>query len=195
MTWTDERGRPPGQGACESGSSQHTRAAIGSAAMKLFETQGYDRTTVADIAQHAGVSERTVFRHFPSKRSILLDFERSLDEAFRDAIRASPPPTLTLDAVEHVLLSWAGVLQRQRSAVMRHRLIIEASEELSTYALESLESHTAHIEAELARVFAETVDKRRTARVDMDHQRSSRGRIFRVDEADLQGVHAASHPA
>lgn len=131
---------------------QQTRAAIGSAAMKLFETQGYDRTTVADIAQLAGVSERTVFRHFPSKRSILLDFEHSLDEAFRDVIRASPPPTLTLDAVEHVLLSWAGVLQRQRSAVMRHRLIIEASEELSTYALESLESHTAHIEAELARV-------------------------------------------
>lgn len=137
---------------------EQTRVAIRSAAMDLFESQGFDRTTVDEIARRSGVSQRTVFRYFPSKRSILLDFERTLHSAFRDAIRAAPPPTLTLDAVEHVLLSWAEVLQKERSSVMQRRLIIEASDELSTYTLESLQAHSEHIESELARLWPRAAD-------------------------------------
>jgi AcrR family transcriptional regulator len=138
---------------------QQTRATIRSAAMELFEAQGFDKTTVDEIAQRSGVSQRTVFRYFPSKRSVLLDFERALNDAFRDAIRESPPSTLTLDAVEHVLLCWAELLQKERKSVMQRRLIIEASDELSTYILESLQAHSEHIETELTRLWPKAADR------------------------------------
>jgi len=137
---------------------QQTRATIRSAAMELFEAQGFDKTTVDEIAQRSGVSPRTVFRYFPSKRSVLLDFERALDDAFRDAIRASPPSDLTLDAVEHVLLSWAELLQKERESVLQRRRIIDASAELSTYMLESLQGHSEQIEAELTRLWPKASD-------------------------------------
>jgi AcrR family transcriptional regulator len=138
---------------------QETRESIRSTAMGLFEEQGIDQTTVDEIARRSGVSPRTVFRYFPSKRSLLLDFERTLDEAFREAIRAAPPATLTLDAVEHVLLRWAEVLQKERTSVLQRQRIIEASDELSTYTLESLQAHSEHIESELARLWPKASDR------------------------------------
>ncbi|MFC5835272.1 TetR/AcrR family transcriptional regulator [Nonomuraea insulae] len=51
---------------------QRTRQALVAEAMRLFEQQGYDRTTVAQIAAAADVSTRTFFLHFPAKEDVLL---------------------------------------------------------------------------------------------------------------------------
>jgi len=53
--------------------ADRTRAALVSAALELFEERGYDFTSAAAIAERAGFSEMTFFRHFPSKDSVLLD--------------------------------------------------------------------------------------------------------------------------
>ena len=60
-----------------------TRRRIIVAAVELFEQRGYDATTVDDIAAHAGVSVRSVHRHFASKAHIIIedrsdDFDRFL---------------------------------------------------------------------------------------------------------------------
>lgn len=128
---------------------EQTRATIRSVAMALYETQGFDQTTVDQIARQAGVSQRTVFRYFPSKRSVLTDFEEELDATFRAAMEGRPLPALTLGAVEHALLTWAEVLQAQEAAVMQRVRIIEASGELATYMLESMQAHAEQIRAEL----------------------------------------------
>lgn len=51
---------------------QRTREALVAAAVELFSKQGYDETTVAEIAEAADVSTRTFFLHFPAKEDVLL---------------------------------------------------------------------------------------------------------------------------
>src|SRR6266496_4209019 len=43
------------------------------AAVELFAERGFDQTTTGDIAERAGVTERTFFRHFTDKREVLFD--------------------------------------------------------------------------------------------------------------------------
>ncbi len=52
--------------------AERTRAALLQAALELFDERGYDATTAAAIAERAGVTEMTFFRHFPSKDSVLV---------------------------------------------------------------------------------------------------------------------------
>jgi AcrR family transcriptional regulator len=54
------------------GKTERTRERLLAAALELFASQGYHETTVTQIADRAGVSEMTFFRHFPSKEDSLL---------------------------------------------------------------------------------------------------------------------------
>ena len=59
---------------------QQTRDAIARAGLELFVRHGYEATTLAEIAEAAGVSTRTIFAYFPSKEDILFcDFEALRD--------------------------------------------------------------------------------------------------------------------
>lgn len=67
--------------------------------MDLFTERGFDAVTTAEIAERAGVTERTYFRHFSDKREVLFDSENLLAEqltAALDEIPGSVPPLLTL---------------------------------------------------------------------------------------------------
>lgn len=48
-----------------------SRERLQAAALELFAEQGFEKTTVVDIAARAGVTRRTFFRHFPDKREVL----------------------------------------------------------------------------------------------------------------------------
>ena len=50
-------------------------------AVDLFTEQGYDATTVAQIAERAGVTKSTFFRHFPDKRELLVAGQETLSAA------------------------------------------------------------------------------------------------------------------
>ncbi|SCF20271.1 TetR/AcrR family transcriptional regulator [Micromonospora chokoriensis] len=66
-----------------------TQRAIQAHAVRLFTERGYDATTVSDVAEAAGVSPMTVYRHFPTKEDLVL-----IDQHGRlvaDRIAASPP--------------------------------------------------------------------------------------------------------
>ncbi len=56
---------------------EDTRARILQAALKLFASQGYDRTTTKDLANSAKVAEGTLFRYFPNKKAILIEVATS----------------------------------------------------------------------------------------------------------------------
>ncbi|MDG5485967.1 TetR/AcrR family transcriptional regulator [Mycolicibacterium gadium] len=73
---------------------QRNREALITAAVELFETHGYDATTVDQIAAAAGVAPRTYFHHFATKEDILFDgYVERLDEATR-RFRTSRSTTL-----------------------------------------------------------------------------------------------------
>ena len=67
-----------------------TRQRLLDAAVRLFAAQGYDHTTSAEIAHEAGVTERTLFRHFATKADLLLGNWRDNAAALAAAMRRQP---------------------------------------------------------------------------------------------------------
>src|ERR1041384_2654995 len=68
------------------------------AAMELFAERGFEDTTAGDIAQRAGVTERTFFRHFTDKREVLFDGSKTMERTACDAILAAPADHTPLEA-------------------------------------------------------------------------------------------------
>jgi AcrR family transcriptional regulator len=102
------------------------------AAIELFVAQGFDRTTVAEIAERAGLTERTFFNHFASKREVLFGRTSEIQkQVVARAIAACPAETRPLDAVIVGLQAAADeVLEDFRAPAAQRRVIIEATPEL-----------------------------------------------------------------
>src|ERR1700760_226867 len=80
------------------------------AAIDLFTERGYDATTVAQIAERAGVTKSTFFRHFPDKRELLVAGQDMLSRLLTEGIAEAPAGASPLDAV-------AAGLERASSAM------------------------------------------------------------------------------
>jgi AcrR family transcriptional regulator len=84
---------------------QETRQAIHVAAMQLFAERGFEATTIADIADAAGISPRTFFAYFPAKEeAVFQKFDVAYDD-FSRTLRGRPPGTTALDALRAWILS------------------------------------------------------------------------------------------
>jgi AcrR family transcriptional regulator len=69
---------------------QRTREAIVDAAAELFTERGFDAVSVMEIAQRAGVVEKTVFNHFPVKEGLVFEIDPPMKAALLDAVRRRP---------------------------------------------------------------------------------------------------------
>src|SRR5579871_2940897 len=68
------------------------------AAIELFDEQGYEATTVAEIAERAGLTKRTFFRHFSDKREVLFSGSEELERRWLEAVAAAPRDATPLAA-------------------------------------------------------------------------------------------------
>lgn len=97
---------------------------LSQAAYELYAERGYDKTTVADIAERAGLTERTFFRYFEDKREVLFDGAQDLEElvveSLAEALEAAPPGAAPLDALAHTFEA-AGEMMEERVGVERAR--------------------------------------------------------------------------
>jgi AcrR family transcriptional regulator len=100
------------------------------AALQLYVDQGYDQTTVAEIAERAGVTARTFFRHFADKREVLFAGSGALEQAMVDAVRAAPASASALDAVGAALDAAGEVIGRDHAFSRRRAAVITANAEL-----------------------------------------------------------------
>jgi AcrR family transcriptional regulator len=75
------------------------RERLVTAALQLFSEQGYDETTVAEIAQQAGLTKSTFHRHFPDKRDVLAAGQEKLSRLLAEGIAAAPADASPLEAV------------------------------------------------------------------------------------------------
>ena len=87
------------------------RTRLRGAALELFRERGYDRTTSAQIAARAGVTERTFFRYFPDKREALFDGEETVRAALVASIADAPPESGPLDALFRAFRSFVPALE------------------------------------------------------------------------------------
>lgn len=100
------------------------RVRLQGAALKLFRERGYDRTTAAEIAAQAGVTERTFFRHFSDKREVLFDGEARLRVALTASIADAPAGLVPLDILFRAFRSVQPVLEGNRPfSKPRHEVI------------------------------------------------------------------------
>jgi len=100
------------------------------AAMALYAEQGYDGTTVAEIADRAGVTARTFFRHFTDKREVLFAGSEDLERRMVDALSAAPRAAGPMDAIAVGLLSAAELFADRRDYSRRRQAVIAATPEL-----------------------------------------------------------------
>lgn len=119
------------------------------AAITLFDERGYDETTVAEIAEAAGLTKRTFFRYFSDKREVLFKGSLELQARWIGGIEAAPPHARPMAAVSAGLDEVAQLFaDRHHFARMRSR-IIAANPELRERELIKLQSLAGAIEAAL----------------------------------------------
>ncbi|MFI8964972.1 TetR family transcriptional regulator [Streptomyces sp. NPDC053493] len=86
---------------------QRTRDALIRVALELFTTQGYERTTVDEIADAVEVSQRTFFRYFATKEDVAFAVQQMVEERFIRALAERPPEEGPLEAMRNaVLAAW-----------------------------------------------------------------------------------------
>ncbi|AYG03846.1 TetR/AcrR family transcriptional regulator [Gryllotalpicola protaetiae] len=110
------------------------RARLRAAALELYERRGYDATTTAQIAEHAGVTERTYFRHFADKREVLFDGEVELRDTMTAAIAVAPPDRAPLDLVMDAYIAAIPLFVAGRPVAERRARIMAGSSALQERA-------------------------------------------------------------
>lgn len=123
------------------------------AAIDLFAEQGYDDTTVIQIAERAGLTKTTFFRHFPDKREVLFAGQETHSRLLADGIAAAPDSATPLEAVAAALdAATATFTPGQRAFGPRLMAVIAGNGELRERA--------AYKHAGLAAAMADALRKR-----------------------------------
>lgn len=101
------------------------------AAVELFTEQGYDATTVTQIAERAGVTKSTLFRYFPDKREMLAAGQETLSQLLTEGITEAPSGVTPLQAIAAGLERVSGAMGRMnRDLGPRMKAAVAASAEL-----------------------------------------------------------------
>jgi AcrR family transcriptional regulator len=120
-----------------------------SAAIELFDEQGYEATTVAEIAERAGLTKRTFFRYFSDKREVLFSGSQELQRLWLEGLDAAPARASPLAVVTAGLDPVAEMfIERHAFALIRSQ-IIEANPELQERELIKLQSLAGAIKSAL----------------------------------------------
>src|SRR6201998_778741 len=100
------------------------------AALELFAERGYDQTTVADVAERAGVTERTFFRYFTDKREVLFAAGHVWEDQIIAGIGDADPSLAPLDVVVAGLVAGASLFDERRAFALRRAAVLAATPSL-----------------------------------------------------------------
>jgi AcrR family transcriptional regulator len=122
------------------------------AAFELYAERGYEETTVAEIAERAGLTERTFFRHFADKREVLFRGSGELEALIVDAVDAAPRSATPMEAISVGLAAAGSVFDAPRRPYsLQRQTVIDANPELQERELVKLASLAAALAEALRR--------------------------------------------
>ena len=98
--------------------------------MELYVERGFEQTTVAEIAERAGLTARTFFRYFTDKREVLFGGSAELEKAMVAAVEAAPSDAGTLAAVADALDAAGEMIGGRRDYAQQRYAVINANAEL-----------------------------------------------------------------
>lgn len=110
---------------------QRTRETIARVGLDLFAERGYHATTLADIAEAADVSTRTIFAYFPCKEDILFCDFPAMKDAFACALAERPAGVDALEAVRTFIL--AAPRAGKHELHEQQKLIVQGDETLRSH--------------------------------------------------------------
>jgi AcrR family transcriptional regulator len=128
-----------------------TREALQEAAMDLFSRQGFDRTTVEEIADACEVSPRTFFRYFPTKEDVLFADGEARRARLLAVIADRPPGEAPFVALRESMRTLADDYRDDRAALVARFRIVAASPHLQAYKAEHQHGWEADVVEVLAR--------------------------------------------
>jgi AcrR family transcriptional regulator len=127
-----------------------SRGRLQEAALALYSERGFDQTTAAQIAERAGLTERTFFRHFADKREVLFGGSAVLRDRIVAGVAGAPPEDGPLDAVAGGLAAAAALLgEFRRDLSLQRHTVIAANPELRERELAKLADYAAAVAAAL----------------------------------------------
>src|ERR1700737_3860666 len=136
-----------------------THEALRRAALASFASKGFANVTVAELAREAGVTERTFFRHFPTKEAVLFqDFETQV-EWLSEALAERPGSESGVEAVLASVASFPHDLEVGRQAATARNELISA---------DRIASHLRVVQSSFAGVITDFIKNRYSATTDID---------------------------
>jgi AcrR family transcriptional regulator len=128
-----------------------SRGRLEQAALALYAERGFENTTVAEIAAHAGLTERTFFRHFADKREVLFWGAAMLEQLAVSAVEAAPESASPIDAITTGLEATGPMFEERRDYARRRQQVIDANAELRERELIKLASLASALAGALRR--------------------------------------------
>lgn len=164
----------------------NARDRLAQAALSLFEEQGYDRTTIAQIARRANLTERSFYRWFTDKREVLFGGSQELQDQLVAAIDAVPEGTAALPTL---LAAFATAPQvfRPREFLARRAAVIAANPPLRERELIKLVSISEAISDALLRRGCDADTARLATDIGLAVLRLATQRWMAEDHADFVG--------
>ncbi|MFD7014652.1 TetR/AcrR family transcriptional regulator [Streptomyces sp. NPDC059161] len=92
-------------------------------ALRLFTQQGYDETTIAQIAREAGVSQRTLFRYFGTKEDLIGGSQERFVTLLTETVREQPADTGAWEALRAAFEAALSLHSSPEQALERLRLV------------------------------------------------------------------------
>jgi AcrR family transcriptional regulator len=136
-----------------------THEALRQAALKSFARKGFAKVTVTELAAEAGVTERTFFRHFPTKEAVLFqDYETQL-EWLAEALAQRPASESLFDAVLASVAAFPHDLEVVRQAAAARAELISA---------ERIASHLRVVQSSFARALTDFIRNRNPDAANID---------------------------
>jgi AcrR family transcriptional regulator len=136
-----------------------TREALRSSALELFRERGFDEVNVSDIAGAAGVTERTFYRHFATKESVLFQDYQNRLEWLAAALDVRPADESLFDAIRVAVRSFPHDLEIVRQAATLRNSLISG---------ERVSGHLRVVQASFAAVLTDFVRERHASHPDVE---------------------------
>jgi AcrR family transcriptional regulator len=118
----------------------NARGRLLKAALELYGERGFEQTTVAEIAERAGLTERTFFRHFADKREVLFAGASELEDLLVSTVAEAPEAMTPIEAAASGVEAAGAFIQEAAELARQRQAIIAASAELRERELIKLSS-------------------------------------------------------
>jgi AcrR family transcriptional regulator len=129
----------------------NARGRLAAAALELYSERGYEQTTVTEIAQRAGLTERTFFRHYADKREVLFAGTGEFQELFVRAVDGALKSATPIDALAVGLDAVSEMITDHGDYARIRQVVIMANPELRERDLIKLAAMSAALAGTLRR--------------------------------------------